>query len=67
MRRGQVTGGRDGGVHGAQAGARALQLRGVGRAVEATIQVLVHRRRQYDLQVNTTLPNIDRRFIYIHI
>lgn len=52
VRRGQVAGGRDGRVHGAQARARALQLRGVCRAVEAAVQVLVHRRRQHDLQVS---------------
>lgn len=51
MRRGQVAGGRDGGVHGAQEGARPLQLGRLRRAVEAAVQVLVHGRRQHDLQV----------------
>ena len=51
VRRGQVAGGRDGGVHGAQAHARALQLRRVRGAVEAAVQVLVHGRRQHDMPV----------------
>lgn len=51
VRRGQVVGGRDGGVHGAQARAGAVQLGRVRGAVEAAVQVLVHGRRQHDLQV----------------
>lgn len=42
--RGQVSGGRDGGVYGAQASAHTLQLGCLGGAVEAAVQVLVHRR-----------------------
>lgn len=52
VRRGQVAGGRDGRVHGAQARARAVQLGRLRRAVEAAVQVLVHGRRQLHLQVS---------------
>lgn len=63
VRRGQVAGGRDGRVHGAQARARALQLRRVRRAVEAAVQVLVHGRRQHDLPVRPILYILQTYFL----
>lgn len=42
VRRRQVPGGRDGGLHCEETGTRALQLRSIGRTVEATVQMLVH-------------------------
>jgi len=51
VRGGEVAGGRDGVLHGAQEGHRPLQLWRERGAVEDAVQDVEHGRRQHDLQV----------------